>query len=168
MKCTGSKTWQGQSGKRAKNMGKTLPRSPSPGPPLMYPEKSINWTEWDGSHRRAMGDRCEGWGSSIYRQDMGLIRALRRDWPSMSLSSLWVTPRCQMLWSFLGSTQRIITLPPTLCRGSGAGNVTWFQCLTTLKNSESCRESTAILKSTNPSPALLLSSFHFPVLPCSS
>lgn len=24
-----------------------------------------------------MGDQCEGWGSSIYRQDMGLIRALR-------------------------------------------------------------------------------------------
>lgn len=60
-------------------MGGDPAKIPFPqGPPLVYPEKSINWTGLDGSHRTAVGDPCESWGSSIYRQDLGLNRALRR------------------------------------------------------------------------------------------
>lgn len=60
-------------------MGGDPAKIPFPqGPPLVYPEKSINWMGLDGSHRTAVGDPCESWGSSIYRQDLGLNRALRR------------------------------------------------------------------------------------------
>lgn len=62
MKCTGSKTWQRHNGKWAENMGGDPAKTPfPPGPPLVYPEKSINWTGLDGSHRRAMRHPCEGW-----------------------------------------------------------------------------------------------------------
>lgn len=42
----------------------------------------------------------------------------------MSLNSLWVTRQCQMLCSFLDGAQEITALPPTLCEGPEAGNVT--------------------------------------------
>lgn len=49
--------------------GEILPRSPSPGPPLMYPEKSINWAGLDGSHRRAMGEPL--WRLGVFHLQTG-------------------------------------------------------------------------------------------------
>lgn len=43
----------------------------------MYPEKSINWTGWMAPTEEQWGTPVKVGGSSIYRQEMGLIRALR-------------------------------------------------------------------------------------------
>ena len=50
----------------------------------------------------------------------------------MSLNILWVTLCCQMLCPLLDCAQGIIALPPTPCEGPRTGDVTRFQCPTTL------------------------------------
>lgn len=50
----------------------------------------------------------------------------------MSLNILWVASHCQILYPLLDYAQGIIALPPALCEGPGIGDVTRFQCPTTL------------------------------------
>lgn len=79
MKCNGKQNLAGAQWQMSWEYGEISCQDPiPPGPPSAYPEKSIKWTGLDGSHRTAVGDPCKGWGSSFYKQDLRLNRALRR------------------------------------------------------------------------------------------